>query len=216
MSAIMRESEVVKSQAEQIVASGVDIRPRLSEVVSQAAVQSQPSSLLELARAVLDGAREGLEKSVPKDPDDVLRQVIDALGDGLSRTALAAQLAVQEAAGSSRQFAQEDLARLRDDLKAVQSLLGETVARALRSGKAMTTAQMHNAVTHAGRVSERLGPVFASVLAAVRQHPILLAREGFQAGLGAGQCAAGALFQSIGRMLQRAGDELRKGSRADQ
>src|SRR5437879_3077490 len=89
----------VKSQVEEIVTSGVEIRPRLTEVVTQSAWQSQQSGegLVTLIRAVVDGAREGLDRSVPQDRDDVLRQVVDALGDGLAQTALAGQLAVQEA-----------------------------------------------------------------------------------------------------------------------
>jgi len=41
---------------------------------------------------------------------------------------------------------------------------------------------------------------------AVREHPEAFAREGVQ-------CAAGALFQAIGRMLPRAGDLLNKESK---
>lgn len=202
----------VKSQAEEIVTSGADIRPRLADVVSQAAAQSQQSGqgLVSLIRAVIDGAHEGLVRSVPKDRDDALRQVVDALGDGLSRTALAGQLAVQETLSSSRQFASEDLARLRDDLTAVHSLFAETVGRGLTSGKALTTGQISSAMTHAGRVAERLGPVFTRALDAARQHPVTLAREGLQAGVSAGQGAAGALFQALGRLLQQAGDQLRR------
>jgi hypothetical protein len=205
----------VKSQAEEIVKSGTDIRPRLTEVVSQAAWQSQQSGkgLVALVRAVMDGAREGLNRAVPEDRDDALRQVVDALGDGLSRTALAGKLAVEEAVSSSKRYTGEDLARLRDDLTAVRGLFAETVGQGLKTCKTLTTSQVTNAVTHANRVAERFGPTFLGVLEAVGQHPVTFAREGFQAGMSMGQCATGSLFQALGQMLQRAGEELRQEGR---
>jgi hypothetical protein len=210
-------STTVKAQAEEIVTSGENIRPRLTKVVTQAACQSQEGGqgLVDLVRAAVAGAREGLARAVPKDRDDALRQVVDALGDGLSQTALAAKLAVQEAMSSSRQYTEGDLVRLRDDLSAVHALFKETVAKGLQSTKTLTTAQVSNAMQHAGRVADRIQPVFGQVFDAVRQHPIVFAREGIEAGVSAGQSAAGSLFQALGRMLQRAGDELRREQKSD-
>jgi hypothetical protein len=202
----------VKAQAEEIVTSGTDVRPRLAEVVTRNACESQQSGegLVGLIRAVMDGAQAGLARAVPEDRDNVLRQVVDALGDGLSQTALAGQLAVQEAVSTSRQYRKEDLARLRDDLTAVHGLFTDTVDRGLATCKALTAGQIAAARTHAQRVAERLGPVFTRVHDAVREHPVDFARGGLQAGASMGQGAAGALFQALGRMLQRAGDELSK------
>jgi hypothetical protein len=161
-------------------------------------------------RAAIDGAREGLDRSVPQDRDAALRQVVDALGDGLSQAALAGRLALQEADASSRQYAKEDLADLSEDLTAVRDLFVETVEQGMSSGKAFTTGQAAAARRHAERVAEHLKPAIARALDAVRQHPCAFARESLQAGVSAGQCAAGALFQALGRMLQRAGDQMRQ------
>lgn len=201
----------VKARAEEIVSSGTDIRTRLTEVVTQNARQSRQSDgLLTLVRAAIEGTREGLARAVPQDRDDVLRQVVDALGDGLAKLALAAQLTLQEAAGASRQYTGEDLARLRDDLTAVRGLFAETVDRGLTTCKALTAGQVSTARGHAERVAERLGPAVTRVLDAVRQHPLVFAREGLQAGVSAGQCGAGSLFQALGRMLQPDGDQVRR------
>jgi hypothetical protein len=201
----------VKAQAEQIIGSGTDVRQRLAEVVAQHAGEApHAGGLVALVRAVIDGAREGFDRSVPQNREDALRQVLDALGDGLSQAALAGQLALQEAAGSSRQFEKGDLTRLGDDLTAVRALFAETIDQGLAAGKAFTTAQVVAAKTHARRVAERLDPVVTRALDAVRQHPLAVAREGIQAGVGAGQCATGALFQALGHMLQRAGDQMRR------
>jgi len=170
----------VKAQAEEIVTSGADVRPRLAAVVAQNACQSQQTGdgLVRLIRAVMDGAQAGVARAVPEDRDDALRQVVDALGDGLSQTALAGQLAVQEAVSTSRQFEKEDLTRFRDDLTAVHDLFTETVARGLGTCKQLTADQIATARKHAERVGERLRPVFTRVHDAVREHPADFAREG--------------------------------------
>jgi hypothetical protein len=202
----------VQAQAEEIVTSGKDIRPRLAKVVAEAACASEqaPEGLVALVRAVTDGAAAGLARAVPKDRDDVLRQVVDALGDGLSRTALAGQLAIEEAVSSSRHYSQQDLASLRDDLAALRELFAETVARGLKTCTALTKDQVTRAVTHTERVAENFGPAIARVLDVVRQHPLELARAGVKAGVSAGEGAAASLREGLGRMLEKAGAELRR------
>jgi hypothetical protein len=159
---------------------------------------------------VIDGALAGLTRAVPKDRDDALCQVVDGLGDGLSQAALAGRLALEEASSASRKFTGEDLARLRDELTAVRDLFAETVERGLSAGKAFTTDQAAAARRHADRVAQRLAPAVAHALDTVRQQPVTLARESLQTGVSAGKCATGALFQALGRMLQRAGDQMRQ------
>ena len=200
----------VKPQVEKIVAGGEDIRRRLTKVISEAACRCQETGegFVELTRSVIDGAREGIEKSAPKDRDDVTRQVVDALGDGLSQTALAARLAVDEAVSSSRRFAEKDVGRLRDDLTAVRELFAETVTKCLQTGKALTESQIANARTHASRVAERMGPVCDEVFEVIRKNPAAFARESIQAGVSAGQGAVVSLCDALSRSLKRAAEDL--------
>jgi len=200
----------VKPQVQKIVASGEDIRRQLTKVISEAACRCQETGegFVELTRSVIDGAREGIEKSVPKDRDDVVRQVVDALGDGLSQTALAARLAVEEAVSSSRRFTETDLCRLRDDLAAIRDLFAETITKCLQTGKALTESQIASARTHASRVAERMGPVCNEVVEVIRKNPATFARESIQAGVSAGQGAAVSLCEARSRSLKRAAEEL--------
>ena len=204
----------VKAQAEEIVTSGTDIRPRLAEVVAQNACESQQSGgLVALIRAVIDGAREGLDRAVPQDRDAVLRQVVDALGDGLSQAALAGQLALQEAAGSSRQFEKGDLASpARRPDRGSRPVHGDDrpgvgrPARRSRPHRSPPPGGTPSASrSGSGRPSRRPSTPSGSTRSpspgrASRPAP---AR---------GRCAAGALFQALGRMLQRAGDRMRSES----
>jgi len=200
----------VKAQAEEIVADGKNIRSQLSHVVARNANERERSGgLVDLVRTVIDGARKGLAKATPEEKDDSLRKVVDALGDGLSHSALAAQLALKEAAGSSRRFANADLARLRDELASVRDHFTETIDRELAVGKTFTKEQAAAARRHAERVAERVGPALETALDAVRQHPLEVAKESIAAGVSAAQSAAGSLFQAVGQMLERTGHELR-------
>jgi hypothetical protein len=147
---------------------------------------------------------------MPKERDSVLRAVVDALGDGFSQTALAARLAVEEAASSSRRYTEQDLTRLRDELDAVRRLFAETISSSLKAGQALTADQITSAKTHAGRVAERMGPVFNEVFDAIRQNPVAFARESLHASVSAGQGAAESFCKSLKRLLKQASDELER------
>jgi hypothetical protein len=202
----------VKSQTATIVRSQADVRGQLAKAVSQAACQPQQfkEGLITLVRSVMEGAREGLASSVSPNRDDVLRQVVDALGDGLSEAALAGQLTLEEMAGASRKYANEDLVRFRTNLTTVRDLFAETIGQGLKTCKDLTTGQIATAKTHAERVAKHLGQTFSGVLDAIDQHPIVLAREGLQSGARVAEYATGSLFQTVGNLLQRAGEELRR------
>jgi len=86
------------------------------------------AGLVALTRSVMDGAAAAIEKAVPKQPDSVLGQVVEGLGDGLSSASLAARLALEESEAASRSFATEDLTKLKKDLAALKSMFIDTVA----------------------------------------------------------------------------------------
>ena len=114
----------VKDTVAAIVAEGQNLRAKVSEVVTDAADKASTTrtGLIDLSRSVLDGAVAALDKSVSRDPDSILRQVIDGLGDGLSTTALATRLAMEEAKAEQKRFAEEDLSTTTRDLRAVGDL----------------------------------------------------------------------------------------------
>jgi len=200
----------VKPEVKEIVAEGQDVRGRLSKLVSAAAVRCHEAGegFAELVRSVVEGAREGLEKATPKDHENGLRQVVDALGDGLSRTALATRLAVEEAANSSRAYTERDLVRLRDDLGVVCGLFAETVAQALESGKTMNKEQIAAAKTHARRVAEQMKPVVTEVVEAIRENPAAFARQSLHVGASAVEEAGESLCKALSRLLDRLDDKL--------
>jgi hypothetical protein len=70
ISELMDVGAAAKAQAEEIVSSGTEIRPRLAEVVARKAGQSpEAGGLLKVLRAATDGAREGFARTVPQNQD---------------------------------------------------------------------------------------------------------------------------------------------------
>lgn len=122
--------ESVRKQVEEIVASSRDIQARISHLVGDMAKEFHfnGAGLVALTRSVMDGAAAAIEKAVPKQPDSVLGQVVEGLGDGLSSASLAARLALEESEAASRSFATEDLTKLKKDLAALKSMFIDTVA----------------------------------------------------------------------------------------
>ncbi|HLN26124.1 MAG TPA: DUF6781 family protein [Gemmataceae bacterium] len=122
--------ESVRKQVEEIVASSRDIQARISRLVGDMAKEFHfnGAGLVALTRSVMDGAAAAIEKAVPKQPDSVLGQVVEGLGDGLSSASLAARLALEESEAASRSFATEDLTKLKKDLAALKSMFIDTVA----------------------------------------------------------------------------------------
>ncbi len=204
-------STSIEEQVRQIVQQGEEFRNRLTDFVKQSAATAQQTSE-ELIQSVIKGAEEGAAQSKSVNKEHVLYQVIDALGDGFEQTALAGQLAIEEAKSNLQSFADEDIARLRNDLSSIHSLFTETITKALNSTGDLTSGEITNATTHADSIAKKLGPVVAEVLDVIRAQPLEFAKEGLQSGAAAGRSATGALFQSLGQMLQKAGDKLRQES----
>src|SRR5690606_17808419 len=99
--------EKFRDEVEEAVKSGDDIRASVRDAVQSAAARTDRAAarLTDLTRRTLDTALQAIDRSAPDDPESVLRQVVDGLGDGLERAAQATRLAVEEAAGEGRAYA---------------------------------------------------------------------------------------------------------------
>lgn len=201
----------VKRKVEAIVEAGGDVRQRVASLIADAAEQFQAGgeSLVGLARSAMDGAIAALHKSVPQDPDSVLAQVVDGIGDGLSVTAQATKLALREAAAGGEHFAKKDLTNLADDLDQLGRMFVETIGDAAKGAKANVASEARALGKHAQHTFDRIKPSIDSALLAARQDPIKLGKEAVQSGVTASRLAAGDLFSAIGKSMQQAADHLR-------
>ncbi len=208
-------AEQIREQADAIVTQGQDIRSRIAHLVTDTCQKFHLNreGLVGLARSVMEGSRSALDRAVGHDPDSVLRQVVDGLGDGFSVAALAARLTFEEAREQGRNFASEDLAKLRDDLKALSNLFVETVSKAAGKFRSLAADELGTLRAHAEKTRERVLPALEAALASAREHPLRFTGETAGAGLAVSRQALGSLFSALGRRLQEAGQRLSGGER---
>jgi len=202
--------ESVRKQVEEIVASSRDIQARISHLVGDMAKEFHfnGAGLVALTRSVMDGAAAAFEKAVPKQPDSVLGQIVEGLGDGLSSASLAARLAMEESEAASRSFATEDLTKLKKDLAALKDMFVDTVAETMGKLRSGVSAQVGNLRGHAERTYNRVRPTLDAAVSAAAHHPASLAKESVGAGIALSGQAAGALFTAIGKCMQETGKRL--------
>ena len=204
-------TEQLRQKIREAVESGDNVRRRVEHQVAETLHHTEldAEGRRRLAEAVLEGAREGYEKSGKGTDPNRLRDVIDGLADGLNAAANAIQFSVEEARASGRQFAEQDLQRARDDLRAIKDLFMETVGVATRSASDEFTTQWKQLGQHAAQAWNRVQPAIQSAVESVASHPIDTGKEAVKAGVSAASHAAGSLFSEVGRRLQTLGDKFR-------
>ena len=203
--------EKFRDEVEEAVKSGDDIRGSVRDAVESAAARMDRTTarLTDISRRTLDAALQAIDRSAPDDPESVLRQVVDGLGDGLQRTAQATRLAVEEAAGEGRAFATDDLRRTSDDLRAVARMFVETVDHAINDASERTRKQVAGAREHASRTINSIRPSLESAADAATSDPVGLIGETATAATRLTREAAGSLFGVVGDLLKGAGDRLK-------
>lgn len=207
----------VRAEAERIVNEGEQVRERTRRAFVDAFGDGVPTfrRLNDLAERVLDGATSGLREAKPKDRESALNEVVDGIADGMSSTATAARLAMEEAASRGKQFAKEDLDQLVDDLQALEGMFLDTVERTVKSAGSAVSDQANDLVSHARRAWERARPSIQSALDQARRHPGDVATDAAKGAARAVPATAGMLLQTMSGLLQGAGDALLGENRKD-
>ncbi len=199
-----------RQEAETIVEEASDVQQRIRDTLVSAFGEGQAklSELPEIASAMMDGAMEVLDQSAPKDSTSVLRQVTDGLSDGMTSTANAARLAVEEARGRGETFAREDLQRMVDDLKTIEQLMVDSTKETFDRFQELAGDQMKDLRDHVDRAYAKARPAIEEAISAAMKHPGQFAGETAKAGAQAVPRTAGMLLQAVGGILQGAGDVL--------
>jgi len=200
----------VKKEVEQIVEEGQDVRQRVGKVIESAAdsAAKESSGLTKLVTDTVESAVRAVDRATPKDPDSTLRQVVDGVGDGLERTAQATRLAVEEASGEGRAYASDDLKQLSNDLGSLVDMFVDTVEKSVRGAADETKTQYTNVRKHASNTLESIKPSLQSAAEAAAKDPVGLAGETAGAAVDITRETAGALFSTLGKLIQGAGDRI--------
>jgi hypothetical protein len=199
-----------EATATTIASEGRAVRDRIRSLLVDS-VRERKLSLDEVGgavRQVVDGAVNGVRDSVPDKQASVLGEVVDGLGEGLSAAANATRLALEEARGRGESFAQEDVDKAVEDLKALEDLFTKTVSDLARRAGSELSGQAKDLGAHAKRTAEHLRPAVESAVKEAARHPVQMARDSATAGLKAAPKAAGMLLQAAAGMLEGAADLL--------
>jgi hypothetical protein len=202
----------VSNQVRRIVTEGENVRQRVSELVAQQAegFQKTGEGFVKLTRSVLDGTLKAIEESLPDEPQSVLKQVTDALGDGFSHAALATRLAFEEAQKRNEQFATEDLKQVSQDLVSLQEAFVKTVVDSAQRLQHQAMLQTGQLTEHANQVYGRIMPSLRSALEATAQNPTQFGKEAAEASVKFSKQAAGNLFSAMSKLMQQAADRLKQ------
>ena len=205
--------EQYRATVERIVEQGERTQEQIRDVVEEAAAETAESSrsLRDLARETIEAAVQAIDRSMPEDPDSVLRSVIDGVGEGLERTAQATKLAVEEASTEGRHYAEHDLKAVASDMKDLASMFADTVERGVKGAGEQTVIRLQSAREHAERTASAIRPVLESAADTALRDPIKLAGESASAAAQLSREATGALFSTVGNLLKGAGDRISGG-----
>lgn len=201
-----------ETKVTRIVVEGRSVRERIADAVGAAiaggkSVAHDVTQVIDrTAKAAASGARQATEAS----RGGVLREVVHGVGDGLSRSALAAKLAVSEGAKRGYRFAREDIDRLAREFGGAGSRVIDSFVDAVANAGDELAGQLEAVREHAQRTRDQIEPGLRSAVDAVRQDPLGLATDTARAGAGAARRATGELFDALGGLLGKAAERLRK------
>jgi hypothetical protein len=179
-----------KANARKAASEGTAVRDRVREL-SVRALRDRSFSLDEVPRVVnevLDGAVDGIDRSVPGDQRNVLRQVFDGLSDAMGSVASAGSETVKSLRGRVRtvtdktgpqatrraRAANEDFLSAVSDFarstsKQVREELDDMVERARKTGSSVSRSVRGAAEAADGRVTELAGETARAGVRAVRR-----------------------------------------------
>jgi len=125
----------LEDEVRRAVEEGYDIQERVRQITLRI-IRGRSfdiHSLGQTARAVLRGARAGIQKDLDRSGEQSqtvrqhLEQAVNGLDIALAQFAEAAKLAVEEASGKAKHYSSEDLQRARSDLENLEKMFIESL-----------------------------------------------------------------------------------------
>ncbi|MFT4549241.1 MAG: ElaB/YqjD/DUF883 family membrane-anchored ribosome-binding protein [Verrucomicrobiales bacterium] len=196
----------------KIVSDGDEIRHRVADAVREAgaAIGETGETLADISKSVIDEAVEAASSKLDENRSgEALREVIEGVGDGLHSTAQAVDLAMLEARGKGREFADEDLGSVAEDLRSIAGLFVETTERALRGAGGHLKEQVSGLVDHAEHTAKRVKPQLESAASTVSGDAVGIAKQTARAGVAGVREGVGALLAAVGGILKDSGEGIK-------
>ena len=202
----------LKQTAEELVKRGHNVREETSHLVSEATgkLHQTTDDLSKLVKAVADGATTGARQALPENQASVLTSVVQGLADGLTKSAEALKLTLEESSAKGTRFAKEDLGKFADEFRGLGIMLTDIISDTAQALGGHAKEQAQAWTEHARQTVQSVWPSLESALHAAQQEPVKLGTETVKAGAAAARQATGVLFAEFGQYLQKAGEQLRQ------
>lgn len=126
-----------------------DIREKVHLIILKALSERQldKENINAVVKSVIEGVTEGLGESSEKLKPQ-LQASLSGIDDALSKSAIAAKLATEEALGRAEQFAEKDLKKAVDDLKGMEDSFIETINAVARASGDLVSASLTEIADH--------------------------------------------------------------------
>jgi hypothetical protein len=197
-------SQGTKDRAKNVASGGASVRNRVRQM-SVDALGNRKVTLRDvrnLVHEVLEGAVEGVDKSIPASRRNVLREVFEGLSEGVHAVASAGSAAASEARERGQELVGKTLPTAGKRINAAnQELLG-----AVRSFAEKSSKQVRDELDALVARAERLGPKVAAsarkTAKAADGRLIELSEETARASVRVARRAAGALAMGASGLLE--------------
>ncbi len=144
-----REPEQLERSASEVVERGTDVREEVRLLTVGALSEGRLD--VERARRVVDAVMNGVARGARQDVANARRHVEEAtrgVDDALGHAAQAISLTTSEARERLADFNEEDLRKAREDLRTLEAIFADALARLARSSDAMVRDMWHDLEQH--------------------------------------------------------------------
>lgn len=186
------------------------VRKRVHELTLRA-VRDNDLSLQDiprLAREVVEGAAEGIDKAMPSSQHSVLRQVVHGLTDAAAAAAKAATATSRSAVDRGAHLLRADGKRTAHELRDLEHRLLDSISRAGKSLGAAARAELDVAVREAREAGGKISTAASTARRAADGRLGELGRETADSGARAVRRAVGSILQGAGGFLEGLADAV--------
>jgi hypothetical protein len=212
------QDKKTEDDARNAVEDGENIREAVRDITLEAlsAGHLDMQRIRDVVKSVLRGASLGAEKRIGG-IEQALRESMAGVDEALAKSAEAFMLAIEEAAGSIKEFGSQDLKQGLKDLGALEGIFLDTVKNIARASDGMVKEVLGNLAQHAhntgtavGMAAKTAAEVLAGQLAASASEGVKSGVEtAMQVGANISLAAAGFL-EGIAETLKKSGSNTKK------
>ena len=165
MTDTLNNAEQIKNEAAAAAEKVTDLRGTVRDMTLRA-LNSRELKLSEV-KAVVQAVSEGVSIGLEKRGGEMKNAAADALAgldDAVRKSAEATKLAAEQLLSQGKDFTEQDLKPMLEDLKRLENDLLDTVSHAADRGSARVKQEFADLVTHARRAGTDTGRLVADVL----------------------------------------------------